>query len=252
MPEFEETNHTINPEHSYTPSADAKPRTRRRSGGFKKDYSTPNPGNIGEIDPTEALKSEKLSGGSKPAPAAKESKPAPKAAEKKPRSVKPTATEARPEASGTPQPSAETLAAIGRVEARIAERKSEREVKQAERKKAQAERKKESKPEARKSPAKKPAGKPQAPAKTGLFASILKLFGLGPKEPAKPASRNGNRNQRQGGRPQGKGGNRNNQNRQGGQNRGGQNRRRKGGNGQNRRKQGGGQRRQPAAARSEA
>lgn len=252
MPEFEETTPTVNPDHSYSPSTDAKPRTRRRSGGFKKEYSSPTPGNIGEIDPTEALKSEKLSGGSKPAAqearatkAQTKSTPKPERKfddkpERKPRSEQPQAATEDRAPSATPQPTAETLAAIERVESRIAERKAERDAKHAERKKAHAA-KKEAREQTNRAPGHKPKAQTAA-KKPGLLGSILKLFGLGPKEPVKPAGRgnSANRQRGQGGRPQGKNGNRNYQNRSGGQ--GGQNRRK--GNGQNRRRGQGGQRRQ--------
>lgn len=267
MPEFEENTTESNPSHTYKPSTDAKPRTRRRSGGFKKEHSSAPKGNMGEIDPAEALKTEKLSGSAKAADDVKaeapkrERKERPEREARKPREPRepreqreprePKAerperkerSEKAPENTATPEPSEETLAAIKLVEERIATRKAERDAKHAERKKAQAA-KREAKPEGKKPAPKGKGGAKQAPAKKGLLASILSIFGLGPKEPVKkPAGKGGNRGgqNRKGGRPQGKGGNRGGQNRQGG-NRGG-----KGGNrgGQNRRR-GGGQRRQPA------
>lgn len=251
MPEFEETTTQNDPNHSYTPSTDAKPRTRRRSGGFKKEYSSAPKGNMGEIDPTEALKTEKLSGGAKSADDVKAEAPKKERAPRAPkaeRSGRKERAEKAPEATATPEPSEETLAAIKVVEERIAARKVERDAKHAERKKAQAA-KREAKPEGKKPAPKAKTGNKQAPVKKGLLASILSIFGIGPKEPEKKSSgKGGNRGgqNRKGGRPQGKGGNRGGQNRQGGnRGRGG-----KGRGGQNRRRGGGGQRRQPA--RSEA
>ncbi|MGB0415394.1 MAG: hypothetical protein ACPGKS_00945 [Coraliomargarita sp.] len=248
MPEFEETTTQSDPNHSYAPSTDAKPRTRRRSGGFKKEYGSAPKGNMGEIDPTEALTSEKLSGGAKPADDAKAEAPKKERAPREPKAERPARkerAEPTPEPSASPEPSEATLAAIKRVEERIATRKLERDAKHAERKKAQAA-KREAKPEGKKPTPKPKAGSKKAPAKKGLFAAILSIFGLGPKEPEKkPAGNRGGQN-RKGGRPQGKGGNRGGQNRQGGnRGRGG-----KGRGGQNRRRGGGGPRRQ--TARSEA
>ena len=218
MPEFEENSPQSNPAHNYSPSTDAKPRTRRRSGGFKKEYDNTPKGNMGEVDPTEALKSEKLSG----APSAtQEDAPSQKKRERS--SERPSRPERKsePERVATPQPSPETLAAIQRVEERIATRKADRDAKYEARKKSRAA-EKAAKPAA--SNKAKPAGKKPA-KKSGLIASILSIFGLGPKQPAKKQSSN-----RKGGRPQGKGHQRGGQNRR----RGGQNRRR---GGQNRRRQ---------------
>ena len=69
MPEFEETEPTNSPAESYTPSTDAskKPRSRRRSGGFKTEVASASKGNMGPVDPASALKGEKLSGSGKPA-----------------------------------------------------------------------------------------------------------------------------------------------------------------------------------------
>ncbi|MEC7608816.1 MAG: hypothetical protein VX964_01460, partial [Verrucomicrobiota bacterium] len=62
MPKFEEVNQETNPQHNYVPSTDAKPRSRRRSGGFKKELSSAADSKIGEVDPTEILQEEFLSG----------------------------------------------------------------------------------------------------------------------------------------------------------------------------------------------
>jgi hypothetical protein len=68
MPEFEETNSQPDPSHNYTPSTDAssKPRTRRRSGGFKTEVASASTANIGEVNAAEAVKGEKLSGRARP------------------------------------------------------------------------------------------------------------------------------------------------------------------------------------------
>lgn len=266
MPEFEESSPQSNPEHTYTPSTDAKPRTRRRSGGFKKEHDSAPKGNMGEVDAAEALKSEKLSGSGKPSdtseaapkrerreprerrerePRNERSERAPRG-ERKERAPRP-ARDAEPKRETNPQPSPETLAAIALVEDRITARKAERDARHEERKKARAA-EKAAKPVEVKKPANKKAkaGGKRPAKKKGLIASILSLFGLGPKEPAKKPGGN-----RKGGRPQG--GNRGGQNRQGG-NRGGQNRGRggKGRGGQNRRRgQGGGQNRRPQSANRE-
>ena len=215
MPEFEEENLNASPSESYAPSTDAskKPRTRRRSGGFKTEVANVSNANIGEVSANEALKEEKLSG----TPSATQSHEPRERKPREPRSPR------EPRTDANPQPSPETLAAIGSVEAKIAERRAERDARRAERDKArtaQTERRE-------RKPRKQGGGKP-APKKKGLLTSILSIFGLGPKaEPAK--KRGGNR----GGRPRGKGENRGGQNRR----RGGQNRRRggKGGHRNNRR-----------------
>ncbi|PXA05631.1 hypothetical protein DDZ13_01795 [Coraliomargarita sinensis] len=216
MPEFEEPEAAPSPKQNYTPSVDAsdKPRTRRRSGGFKTTPAATN-SSIGEVDPAEALKKEKLSGGAKPEPKAKKEKPAPKAEKPK----------AKPEKSGNanPQPSPETLAAIKRVDARLAERKKERDARRAEKEKNRPAKS-----------GKKPAGKQKGGSKQaqsgGLIASILNFFGLGPKQPAKKQGGRGKPSGKggQGGRPRGKGGNR------------GQGQNRRGGGGKGRRSSSGG------------
>ena len=198
MPEFEEPEAEASSKENYTPSTDAKdkPRTRRRSGGFKTAPATTN-SSIGEVDPADALKSERLSGPSQPETKPEKEKPAPKADQ-------PSAKKEKSAPRGSnPQPSPETLAAIERVDARLAERKQGREARRAEREK--------------KRPAKggkKPAGKrKQASGKSqsgGLLDSILGFFGLGPKQSSKKPGGKGrpSGSRGQGGRPQGKGGNR--------------------------------------------
>ena len=148
MPEFEETSSASNPSHNYTPSTDAKPRTRRRSGGFKKEISSAPKGNMGEVDPVDALKSEKLSGSpdsassDEPKAERTERKERPERKERAPRREK---RERREDDTprGNPEPSEATLASIKAVEGRIAERKAERDARYEERKKARAAEKKD-------------------------------------------------------------------------------------------------------------
>ena len=52
MPEFEEPNHSKNEAEAYSPRNESKPRSRRRSGGFKNDSAPTQDLNIGEIDPS--------------------------------------------------------------------------------------------------------------------------------------------------------------------------------------------------------
>ena len=217
MPEFEEENVNASPSESYAPSTDAskKPRTRRRSGGFKTEVFSLNNARIGEVNANQALKEEKLSG----TPSATQSHETCESQgdrEDRPRRErKPRESRAprEPRINANPQPSPETLAAIASVEAKIAERRAERDARRAERDKTRTA---QTKPNEQK-PRKQLGGKP-APKK-GLLASILNIFGLGPKA-APTKKRGGNR----GGRSRGKGGNRSGQNRR----RGGQNRRRGG------------------------
>ncbi len=173
MPEFEEENVNASPSESYAPSIDASknPRTRRRSGGFKTEVANVSNASIGEVSANLALKGEKLSG-------------------------KPSATKSHaprePRTDANPQPSPETLAAIASVEAKIAERRAERDSRRVER----SERK----------PRKQGDGKPAH--KKGLLASIISIFGLGPKEePTKKRGGNrGGQNRRRGGQNRRRGG----------------------------------------------
>ncbi|MEC7281875.1 MAG: hypothetical protein VXU50_07395, partial [Verrucomicrobiota bacterium] len=206
MPEFEEENVNASPSESYAPSTDAskKPRTRRRSGGFKTEVASLSNASIGEVNANQAFKEEKLSG----TPSATQSRKTCEShgdREDRPcRERKPRESRAprKPRTDANPQPSPETLAAIASVEAKIAERRAERDARRAERDKPRTA---QTKPNEHK-PRKQVGGKP-APKK-GLLASILSIFGLGPK--AAPAKkRGGNR----GGRSRGKGGNRGGQNR---------------------------------------
>jgi hypothetical protein len=239
MPEFEEENVNASQGESYTPSTDAskKPRSRRRSGGFKTEVSNVSQANIGEVSADQAFKEEKLSG--KPS-ASQSHEPRERAEaqgdhkdrprrEGKPREPR-VAREPRTDAN--PQPSPETLAAIASVEGKIAERRAERDARRAEREKNRPAKAERSARKPRKAGA---GGNKPAPKKKGVLASILSIFGLGPKaEPVKKGGGNrGGPNKGRGGRPQGAGGKRRGQNR----GRGGQNRRRggQGGNRNNRR-----------------
>lgn len=56
MPEFEEDNKTNKEGINYSPRNEPKPRSRRRSGGFKNDYSTSSNPSIGEIDPSSIVR----------------------------------------------------------------------------------------------------------------------------------------------------------------------------------------------------
>jgi len=119
MPEFEESEATNSSKENYTPSTDAtkKPRTRRRSGGFKTEYKAPtSAAEIGEVDAAKALKSEKLSGGAKPDAEPTKERRAPRAdkparrAEKPEQRSEPRAEKPAPRISNA-KPSTETLAA---------------------------------------------------------------------------------------------------------------------------------------------
>lgn len=217
MPEFEEENVNASPSESYAPSTDAskKPRTRRRSGGFKTEVVSLSNASIGEVSANQALKEEKLSG-TPSATQSHEPRESHGDREDRPRRErKPRESRAprEPRTDANPQPSPETLAAIASVEAKIAERRAERDARRAERDKTRTAQTERSERKPRKQVGSKPA------PKKGLLASILSIFGLGPKT-APTKKRGGNR----GGRPRGKGGNRGGQNRR----RGGQNRRRGG------------------------
>lgn len=243
MPEFEDNAPKSNQAQSYTPSKDAsaKPRTRRRSGGFKTELAASATGSMGPVDPTEALKSEKLSGSGKPTEETTQSKEP--RIERATRAKKPEATatalkestareprEDKPKAN--PQPSPETLAAITTVESRLAERKAEREARRAEREKNRPA-KKASRPAEKKAAQKKsPPNRKGKQQETGILTAIKGFFGklFGSKQ--KPAKKKSNN--RRGANKRGKGGqNRSNggkgQNRRGGKG-GGKGRRQGGGN----------------------
>lgn len=230
MPEFEEENVNNSQSQTYTPSTDAsvKPRTRRRSGGFKTDAASAasaSNAKMGEVDPVQALKEEKLSGqpsADQPRgdrserPARRERSERSERAPREPREPRESRATREPRepraprSDATPQPSPETLAAIARVEAKITERRAGRDVRRSDRDKKR--------PEQSGRPA-APGSSEQSGAKAapgGLIAAIggffRKLFGKAPQSaPKKSGAR--------GGRPQGSGDNR--QNRRPGGGRGG-------------------------------
>jgi hypothetical protein len=137
MPEFEETQHRPDPSKDYAPGEEsasansdaAKPRSRRRSQGFKKTPAvaneTPRP------QPTVEVTTE--SQPEQPAPkSAADTEPAqtPATPEVKDTSASESKNAAPhrsfPEDDANPQPSAETLARISEIEARLTTRKAER------------------------------------------------------------------------------------------------------------------------------
>jgi len=186
MPEFEDSQDKPSSKENYTPSTDAsnKPRTRRRSGGFKTEYTAPKTG-IGEVDPVQALKEEKLSGSAKPQAERSKDSSTSRKAERPERSERPERAERprqrredAPVRTSKAQPSPETLAAIQRVEARLNERKAARDTRRGDSGESRPERSKSSATSERRPSARKPQSK-------GFFASILSFFGLGPKPPAK-------------------------------------------------------------------
>ncbi|CAI8283634.1 MAG: Uncharacterised protein [Opitutia bacterium UBA7350] len=195
MPEFEETDPASNAE-NYTPSKDAKPRSRRRSGGFKKELAAAPSGAIGEIDPAEALRGERLSGSPAPNPET-QSEPKPG----KPARVEAIKSKSAPEADENmpdPQPTEKTLAAIKAVEARILERKAKRDARHQTRKKERAK------------TSDSASKRNTSNQSSGLIASILKFFGLGPKPKTQksrgrrnPRSSQQNRGSRNGNRRRG-------------------------------------------------
>ena len=223
MPEFEEVSPETNPQHNYVPSTDAKPRSRRRSGGFKKELSPAADSKIGEVDPAEMLQEGFLSGSKE------ESTPAENVDSTDP--IIETETTATDEtvaalprkhsqhehtnfSTVTPEPSPQTLAAIERVNARLAERKADRDAKYTARKKAREAGDSTSTRDRR-------SRRKSAP-KRGFLAAILSIFGIGTKKPKSTRSKGRGR------RPQGTGNNRSNHNRRrSGQNRGRQNYRNK-------------------------
>ena len=209
MPEFEEENVNASPSENYAPSRDAskKPRTRRRSGGFKTEVVSLSNASIGEVNANQALKEEKLSGTRSYTQSHEPDEPR---GERKPHEPR---ARRKPRTEANPQPSPETLAAIASVEAKIAERRAERDARRAERDKTRTARTKPNKHKPRKQVGGKPA------RKKGLLASILSIFSSGPK--AEPTKKRGSNH---GGLSRGKGGNRGGQNRR----RSGQNRRRGG------------------------
>ena len=167
MPEFEDTNNPDNKEVNYIPSTDAKPRSRRRSGGFKNDYSTSGNPSIGEVDPSviqpdanlekeeassqpEVAQSESSEPISNESPVSKAEKSAPKVSPRQ-------ATQSAPLGQ-------ETLRVIQELEEKIASKKQAREARRKER------------------PARNYKSKKKI-SLVGSFVNFLKsLFGIKPKK----------------------------------------------------------------------
>ena len=206
MPEFEEVSPETNPQHNYVPSTDAKPRSRRRGGGFKKKLCPPTAhSKMGEVDPAEILQSESLSGSNQASTPAETLDSTDPIIETKTNATNEAVATPPPTQSphdhtdfpsATPEPSAETLAAIERVNARLAERKADRDAKYAARKKAREANDLTSTGGRR--------SHKKTAQKKGLLAAILSIFGIGTKKSKS------NRHKGRGRRPQG---NRSNQNR---------------------------------------
>ena len=127
MPEFEEENINASTSENYKPSTDAstKPRTRRRSGGFKAELAPLSNTKVGEVKAAEALLGEKLSGqissNNEKTPVRSEQTEVGGREKQAPRLHRDT----------NPQPSAKTLQAIAVVESRVAERQSKRDKKRS-------------------------------------------------------------------------------------------------------------------------
>ncbi len=201
MPEFEEENVNASPSENYAPSTDAskKPRTRRRSGGFKTEVVSLSNASIGEVSANQALKEEKLSGTRSDTQSHEQREPRESRGERK--SNEPRAPR-EPRTDANPQPSPETLAAIAKVETKIAERRAERDARRAERDKTRTARTKPGKNKPRNQVGGKPA------CKRGLLASILSIFSSGSKsEPTKKRGSNrGGQNRRRRGQNRRRGG----------------------------------------------
>lgn len=223
MPEFEEVSPETNPQHNYVPSTDAKPRSRRRSGGFKKELSPAADSKIGEVDPAEMLQEGFLGGSNEASTPAETVDSTDQIIETGINATDETVaasprTRSQHEhtnfSTAAPDPSAQTLAAIERVNARLTKRKADRDAKYSARKRAREAGDSTSTRDRR--------SRGKSAPKRGFLAAILSIFGIGTK---KPKSKRG---KGRGRRPQGTGNNRSNHNRRrGGQNRGRQNYRNK-------------------------
>ena len=162
MPEFEESDPQPDPQHSYTPGTGA-PKSkggRRRSGGFKSEATASN-SNIGEVNPTEALKADAQKGRSQPKGAPK----AQKTCSTKGDSSKSTSCSIKmqPSTDAKPQPEKATLDSIKKVEEKIARRRVESE---------------KSRPAKGATGSKKRARKTSEKAsKGGILAAIFQFFG---------------------------------------------------------------------------
>lgn len=155
MPEFEENNQTNKTENPYIPSTDAKPRSRRRSGGFKTDYSNNNSLNIGEIDPGQVPKEATPQ---KPIDTSNATIPS-----KDPVQNKETHTESKTMAKKAPI-SQETLRVIQEIEEKIAEKKLARDAQQKDKK------------------SRNPKGKRNVGFLGSILNGIKALFGIKPKK----------------------------------------------------------------------
>ena len=177
MPEFEDTNNQDNKEVNYIPSKDAKPRSRRRSGGFKNDYSASKNPSIGEVDPSviqpeanlekeEAPSQPKVAKSDPSEPISNES-PAYEAEKAAPKASPRQATHSAPLGQ-------ETLRVIQELEEKIASKKQARDERRKER----------------------PARNYKSKKKTGIvgsFVNFLKsLLGINPKKKYHKRSRRPN------------------------------------------------------------
>ncbi|TVP79659.1 MAG: hypothetical protein EA353_05675 [Puniceicoccaceae bacterium] len=236
MPEFEDENPNASQSQSYTPSTDAsqKPRTRRRSGGFKTELTPISNAKIGEVSAADALKEEKLSGRPSQSGSSetRSERPRRERSERKPREARepraereprePRAPQAEreprkkrapqaPRTDANPQPSPETLAAIASVEAKINERKTERDARRATRDKnrpAKSERPSERSSERTSSPRRENGRKPSSQKSQGGLLEAIggffgKLFGNTPEPTKKRSSPRGPRSQNRGDRTDG-------------------------------------------------
>ena len=218
MPEFEEENINASPSENYKPSTDAsmKPRTRRRSGGFKAELAPITNTQVGEVNAAEALIGEKLSG---QISSNNEKMPVP--------SEQTEVAERDKQASRmhrdtNPQPSAKTLQAIAVVESRVAERQSKRDKKRY----ANTNRK----PQNKRSNNKKRRNHSKGNLLAIIGGWISTFFGNNPESAEKKGGQE--RGQGRGGRFHSKGGNRYSQSR----GRGGPKRRKRHSNGRGSRK----------------
>ena len=199
MPEFEEENINAPTSENYTPSTDAsaKPRTRRRSGGFKAELAPIKNTQVGEVSAAEALKEEKLSGQILTTREQKSVQSEPTAGSKRQKQA------LNNHRKTNPQPSARTLQAITVVESRVAERQSKRDKKHG------------SKPDRKFQTKRRKSKSHKEHSREGLLVMIggwiSKLFGNNPKSAEKIGGRR--RGQGRGGRRRSKGGNRNAQGR---------------------------------------
>ena len=149
MPEFEEQNHSKKEAEAYSPRNESKPRSRRRSGGFKNDSAPTQELNIGEIDPSNI-----------PADVTSEQ---PETVNEAPVATPSEARKPEPKKKNVPL-SQDTLRAIQELEEKIAEKKQAREARFAEKR-------------SRGKKSKKPVG-----FFGGIANFIASLFGKKPKK----------------------------------------------------------------------